>query len=221
MGDLVEWTFVTERVRPQTDQCQADAFIELGGDHAGRLVHHVPEVGPRLELDSELAGRGVRLQRENSVGGDVGRDERVGVLFGRERTRPVAVQIERSEPHGSHAEREAEDRPHTRVDRWSGERGPAGRAGISQIRFEHGSTEVVGVDAGTLPELVLELLDELAHLVGGAHRPAGQVTCHQHDPRPVHAREFDAHGAQVLRRQLGSIAQELGDDPSATFTRQG
>ena len=164
-------------------------------------------------------GRRVRLQGEDRVGGDVGRDERVGVLFGRQRTRSVAVQIERSEADRSHAEREAEDRPHTRVERRPGERGPAGRAGLGQIRFEHGSTEVVGVDAGTLTELVLELLDELAHLVGGAHRSAGQVTCHQHDPRPVHAGELDAHRTQVLRRQLGSIAQELGDDPSATFTR--
>ena len=80
------------------------------------LVHDVLEVGARLQLGGQLPGRRVGLQHEDRLGGDVGHDQRVGVLLVGERPRSVAVQVERPEADRSHLEREAEDGPHARLD---------------------------------------------------------------------------------------------------------
>ena len=204
LGDLGEGSVVAEGVGPQPDEGLADADVELGGDHARGLVHHVLEVGAGLQLGGELAGRRVGLQHEERLGGDVGHDQRVGVLFVGERPRPVAVQVERPEADRSDLQREAEDGPHARVDGRPGEGEPPGCGRFSQIGFEHGPVLVVGVDAGPLAEVVLQLLDEGAHLVGGAHRAPGHVTGHQHDPRAAHPGDLGAHLAQPFRLQSGS-----------------
>ena len=131
-----------------------------------------------------------------------------------ERARSVAVQVEGAEADRSHLEREAEDGPHAGVDGRAGEGEPAGRAGLGQIGFEHGPVLVVGVHARALAERVLQLLDEGAHLVGGAHRAPGHVAGHQHDPRAGHAGDLGAHLAQPPRLQLGgAVADEPGEDP--------
>ena len=125
--------------------------------------------------------------------------------------------------------------PRRTAPTWSGKpktaRTPASMAGpvkashrgvpvIGQIGFEHGPVLVVGVHAGPLAERVLQLLDEVAHLVGGAHRTSGHVAGHQHDPRAAHAGDLGAHLAQPLRLQLGSpAADEPGEDPQTPFAR--
>ena len=105
-----------------------------------------------LQRGGQLPGRRVRLQYEDCLGGDVGHDQRVRVLFVGERPWSVAVQIERPEAHRSHVKREAEHGPHARLDGRPGEREPPGLDGFSQIGFEHGPVLVVGVHAGPLPE---------------------------------------------------------------------
>ena len=86
--------------------------------------------------------------------------------------------------------------------------------GFRQIGFEHGAVLVVGVHAGPLPEVVLQLLDEGAHRVGGAHRASRHVAGHQHDSGAIHAGDVGAHLAQPLRLQLGSgAAGEPGEYP--------
>ena len=159
LGDLSERTAVAEGVGPQSDERFGDADVELGGDHAGGLVHHIVEVGAGLQRGGQLPGRRVRLQHEDCLGGHVGHHQHVGVLVVGERPRSVAVQIERPETHRSHLKREAEDGPHARLDGRPGEGEPPGPDGFSQIRFEDGPVLVVGVDARPLPELVLQLLD--------------------------------------------------------------
>ena len=62
VGHLREWTIVAEGVRPQPDEGLADADVELDGDHARGLVHHIVEVGARLQLGRQLPRRRVRLQ---------------------------------------------------------------------------------------------------------------------------------------------------------------
>ena len=59
-GDVGEGTVVAEGVGPQPDERLADADVELGGDHARGLVHHVLEVGARLQLGGERPRRRVR-----------------------------------------------------------------------------------------------------------------------------------------------------------------
>ena len=169
---------------------------------------------PASSSAASCPGGAFGLQHEDRLGGDVGHDQGVGVLVVGERPRSVAVQVERTEAHRSHLEREAEDGPHARLDGRAGEGQPPGPDGLSQIGFEHRPVLVVGVHAGPLPELVLQLLDEGAHLVGGAHRTSGHVTGHQHDPGAAHAGDLGAHLAQPLRLQLGSAAaDEPGEYP--------
>src|SRR5579871_924455 len=71
-GHQPEGPVVAEGVGAQPDQGLADADPELGGDHAGGLVHHVVEVGTRLQFGGEPAGGGTGLEQEDGVGGDVG-----------------------------------------------------------------------------------------------------------------------------------------------------
>jgi hypothetical protein len=51
-----EGTIVTEGERPQPYQCVGDAHVELGGYHAGGLVHHIVEVGTPLQLRRQGPG---------------------------------------------------------------------------------------------------------------------------------------------------------------------
>jgi hypothetical protein len=111
-------------------------------------------------------------------------------------------------------EGEAKDGPHARIDSRGTEGQPPGRAGMGQIRFEHGPVLAVSVNAGPLAERVLQSLDEAAHLVGGAHRASGHVAGHQHDPRVARVGDLGAYPAQPLRLQLGSpAADEPGENP--------
>lgn len=48
---------VAERVGSQSDQGLTDGHVELGGDHAGCLVHDVLEVGVGLELGRQCSRR--------------------------------------------------------------------------------------------------------------------------------------------------------------------
>ena len=56
-----------------------------------------------------MPGRRVGLQHEDSLRGDVGHDQRVGVLLIGERTGLVAVQVERTQPNGADLKGKAED----------------------------------------------------------------------------------------------------------------
>ena len=110
---------------------------------------------------------------------------------------------------------------------------PSGRDGFARSGSSTGPVLVVGVHAGPLAEVVLQLLDERAHLVGGAHRAPGHVAGHQHDPRAAHAGDLGAHLAQPLRLQLGSPrpppsrarirsrrSPAIAHGPLATFARR-
>ena len=52
------------------------------------------------------------------------------------------------------------------------------------------------VHARALAQRVLQLLDQVAHLIAGAQRPAPYLTRHQHDTRTRHPGEPRAHPAQ-------------------------
>jgi hypothetical protein len=54
-------TVVAEGVGLQPDQGLADADLELGGDHARGLVHHVVEVSAGSQLGSQLLRWRARL----------------------------------------------------------------------------------------------------------------------------------------------------------------
>ena len=82
---------------------------------------------PASSSAASCPGGAFGLQHEDRLGGDVGHDQRVGVLVVGERPRSVAVQVERAEADRSHLEREAEHGPHARLERRPGEREPAGR----------------------------------------------------------------------------------------------
>ena len=160
------------------------------------------------------------LQHEDQLGGDVGQDQGVGVLLVSEWSWLIPVQVERAEPHRSDPQREAEDRSDSRVKDWLGEGQPAGAGGPGQVRFQHGPVFAVGIDAGSLPEAVLELLDESTDRVARAHRAPRDIAGHQHDPGTVHASDLGADLTDTPRLHLRAIPirDEQGDDPEPSLT---
>ena len=219
LATSVRATVVAEGVGPQPDEGLADADLELGGDHARSLVHDVVEIGTQPQLERQLAGGRVRLQDQHCLGGDVGHDQGIGVLVVGQWPRPVAVQVERPETYGPYLEREPEDRPHPRLDGRRAERQPPGRARERQVGFEHGPVLAVGVHARPLAQGVLQLLDDIAHLVGGAQRAVGGVRPHQHDPGAAHGGDIGAHLAQPLGPERAvPLADEQAEDPCSALT---
>ena len=65
-------------------------------------MHHVLEVRPGLQLGGQGARRRLGLDDQHSLGRHVGHDQRVGVLFVAERSRPVAVKVEGAKSDGAH-----------------------------------------------------------------------------------------------------------------------
>jgi hypothetical protein len=115
------------------------------------------------------------------------------VLVVGERPRSVAIEIESSEADSSDSDWKAEDGSDARVDGGAGEGEPSRCRGQSEIRFQHRKLVVMGVHARPFPECELEVLDEIAHSVGRAHRAAGRIVRHEHDPGATHATDLGAH----------------------------
>jgi hypothetical protein len=135
------------------------------------------------------------------------------MLFVGQRARPVAIQVEGADAHRSDVEGEAEDGPHARFDGRAGEGQPTGRHRGGQIRLENRTILVVGVHAGALPEVELQLLDQGARSIRRACRPSGRVSVHQHEPCAGHASDLGAHLTQSFRLQFRSdLAGKLGED---------
>ena len=85
---------------------------------------------------------------------------------------------------------------------------------MRQVGFEHDPALVVGVDARALAQRVLQLLDQVAHVVRGAQRPAGYIARHEHDPCARHIDDVAGHLAQPRRRPPAIVlGRQLGQDP--------
>ena len=66
-GDVSEHPIVAEGVGAKSDQRLADRHIELGCDHARRLMDHVLKVSVRVELGRQSVGRGVGLEKKDGL----------------------------------------------------------------------------------------------------------------------------------------------------------
>jgi hypothetical protein len=167
-------------VGPEPDQRLPHRHLELGGHHAGRLVHDVLEVGALLELRRDRSRRGAGLEQEHGATRELGEKERVGVPVAGERTGHVGVEVEGAQSHGTDLEGEGEHGSNAGTEGRSGERRPAGGRRIGEVGLEDRPVVVVGVEARPLAEVVLELLDQRAHRVARAHGAPLDVAGHQH-----------------------------------------
>jgi hypothetical protein len=104
----------------------------------------------------------------------------------------VPAKVEHPQADRSHPEGKAEHGSRTGLDGRRGKGGPSGRAGPDKIGFNYGPVLAVGVDARSLAEGVLQLLDELAHLVGGAQRASERVVAYQHYAGAAHGGDLGA-----------------------------
>jgi hypothetical protein len=68
-----------------------DGNTELGGHHAGCLVHDVVEARTGLQLCRELPGRCLGLEEEDQFSRDVGEPERIRMSLTGERTRSISA----------------------------------------------------------------------------------------------------------------------------------
>ncbi len=197
-GHLGKWTVVADREGPQSNEGLSEIDIELCGDHAGGLVHHVPEVGTRLQLRGDLSLGSVCLQHEDGMGCYVGRDECISVLIVAKGSRPVTIEIERSDTNRSYLQGEAEDRTSPRLYGRRGEGDPPRRARMDEIGLEHGSLLLESIDTRSFAQVVLQPLDERADGISGAERALGRVARHDHDPCATHSGDLCTEVAEPL-----------------------
>jgi hypothetical protein len=149
-------------------------------------------------LRRKLAAGRARLQDKGGLGGYVSHDEGVGVLVVVQRSRPVTAKAERSQADCSDLQGKAEHGPHAGLDGRRRKGQPSEWAGTDQVRLNYGPVLAEGVNARSLVEGVLQLLDEVAHLVGGAQRALGRVVRHEHYAGAAHAGHIGADLAQPL-----------------------
>ena len=98
---------------------------------------------------------------------------------------------------------------------------PAGRARLSQVGLEHRPVLVIGVHARPLLQGVLQLLDQRAHLIGGAQRTL-HIPGHEHDASAAHERDVGADLAQSGRLRFGRTARgQLGQDAQESVAGHG
>ena len=100
------------------------------------------------------------------------------------------------DPNGADAQREAEAPEHPGGYRCGCEGGPVRGDGIVETGSEHWSAEHVGIDAGTLAERELQVLEPADHCVGLTEGGAGRVAPTQHDPGSAHVEQRGARAAQ-------------------------
>src|SRR5260370_10405188 len=84
---------------------------------------------------------------------------------------------------------------------------------MRQVRPGHDLVLPIGIHARTFAECVLQLLDQVADLIGGAQGPARYVTGHEHDSGTAHPGEPWAHLAQPSTGPRVSVSGERGHDP--------
>ena len=80
-----------------------------------------------------------------------------------------AVEVEGTQADGADLERKSEDGADARLQDRSRKGRPASVAGSGQIGFEHRSPLCERIDAWSLAQHELHILDKGAHGVGGAH----------------------------------------------------
>ncbi len=180
-------------------------------------MDHILEVPTRVQLGGELFWGRLGLQEKNCLGGDVGHHQGVGVLLAVEGSRSVSIQVEGAQPYGADPERKSEHGPHSRFEGRSGEGEPAGVSRVGEVGFEHGSLELMRVHTRTFAQVVLQLLDERAHLISRAHRAPRNVPRHQHDPGARHPGDLRAHSTEPGGLRAGHVANEPTDDPLSAF----
>ncbi len=215
--NLGQGTVVSEGVGPETDERLTDRDVELHGDHPGGLMDHILKVSTRVELGGDLPDGRLGLQEKDCLRGDVGHHEGVGVLLAVEGSRSVSIEVEGAEPYGADTEGKSEHGPHSRVEGGSGEREPAGVSRVGEVGFEHGSLELMRVHTRSFAQVVLQLFDERAHLISGAHRAPRNVPPHQHDACARHTGDLRAHAAEPGSLCAGRVTHEPIDDPLPAF----
>jgi hypothetical protein len=214
LGHVSQQAIVAEGERPQADECLGDANARLDRNHACRVVHREVEVGADFQLPGHRPGGCSGLGFQHPASSDVGHHQRIGVLVVAQRTSPLPVEVEHPQTHRAHPEREPEHCPHARFQRWRGEGEPPASHRIRQVGLGYDPVLLVGIQARALAQRVLQVLDQLAHVVGGTQRPAWHITGHEHDTRTSHRRDLREHGAQPGGRQPVSSSAQLGQDPT-------
>ncbi len=203
---------------PETDERLTDRDVELHGDHAGGLMDHMLEVSTCLELGGHLAGRSRRPAGEGLTSAATSAITRASACCSTSRgPGSVAIQVERAEPDGADAEGKPEDGPHSRFEGRSGEREPAGVTRVREVWFEYGSLELVRVHARSFAQVVLQLFDQRAHLISGAHRAPRNVPPHQHDSCARHTGDLRGHAAEPGSLCAGRVTHQSSDDPLPAF----
>ena len=207
-------------VGSQSDQCLVDADASWTAIMPAAWWTTKRKFVPDLELGPNGARRGASLHPDDRPSSDAGHDEGIGVLVGGQR--PGRSRYKLSAPR--RASPIASGNPNTA-------RAPAATAcslnaaqrvtrGVGEVRLDDGAVVAVGVDARTLAQRVLQLLDRGADVVRRAHRTLRAVVEHQHDAGAGHLGDLRADDAQASRRRLAvGITGETSQDAQQPIVR--
>jgi hypothetical protein len=157
---------------------------------------------------------------ENGNGGDVGqRLCRVDIGLP-QATLADVEEVEGADALAAQSHRQGVRRVEPRAQGLRGEARPARLVG-GQVAVHDRLAGAVAVDAGTLPSLQLEELQDPHRLAGGGHHPQVAVGRHQHEPGGTHVQHVDAsvgqkgqqfHDVKVGHQGIGQLRERLGQN---------
>ena len=159
------------------------------------------------------SGAALGLHPEHPAAGEVGEDERVGVLVVGEAAGGIPVEVEGAEAGAFDGHREPEHGSCPGVHGRPGEgRPPGSGAAGEKVGLDGGLLITERVDARSLTVRQLQLLEPGAHSVGGAHGRPQHVVDEEHDPRAGRLADLGADAAQIARRAgLGRFGEQADD----------
>ncbi|HSI30204.1 MAG TPA: hypothetical protein VK951_02630 [Miltoncostaeaceae bacterium] len=142
---------------------------------------------------------------------DVGHLESVAVLGVGETSRSRLVERQRAEADGAQAEREGEERPGAGGRGRRAQRGPADEAWAAEVGLGDGPAVLVRVDARSLAEGVLQVLDAVRDGVRGAQGSGTPIRGDDRGGGSGDAQDLDAAAAGAVRR-AGALTPDRGED---------
>jgi hypothetical protein len=162
-GEFLERHALGEGHGAHPGQRRVEGDRQVNHDHALRLVDLVMSVHGGVQLGIRIVPRGGAVEQQ--LGGHLREDQAGGELALAEGARCGACACQDAEADGPELQGEREHRLGAALECGGREAGPATSAG-PQVRNEHRPARSVGVRAGPLAEVELELLDPWSGRVG-------------------------------------------------------
>jgi len=205
-GDLADAQTLSEGMGTQPDQgvCRVDA--QGFHDHARGLVDLDPLQRRQLLPAVLRLASGIPIdvggnQVEQGERGKLGSGQAPGKRVPAQGTTSAPKKVQRPHVRGRQDNWQSEDRANPAVEHRTAEGGPALFGQVLEVGHEHRRAAADGVQARTLAESELQLVEPPAEFAAGSEGPAGGGLVHQRDGSAVDLQQVDADVTQ----QVGGV----------------